>query len=147
MAIQCNELNQVYAELLMSFQNCKKIKNSDLRKLTEFIVALNECNSGEGGGGLQNIITDSSLYFDILTRILRSNVGQVSNVFNYMSGPKEFILVDKPVNIVYISVNGNLLNSPVTDWNVDINNKKITILIDLEENSKININYQYIITE
>ena len=35
MAIECNSINQVTNELLIAFQDCNKIKNSDLRISTK----------------------------------------------------------------------------------------------------------------
>ena len=37
MSIACNELQQTINSLLISFKDCKKIKNSDLRKLVELV--------------------------------------------------------------------------------------------------------------
>ena len=44
--IECNEINQVVNELLISFQDCNKVKNSDLRKLVELVSAVNTCTNG-----------------------------------------------------------------------------------------------------
>lgn len=44
--IECNEISQTINELLISFQDCNKIKNSDLRKLVELISAVNTCQNG-----------------------------------------------------------------------------------------------------
>lgn len=44
--IKCDEINQTYAELMAAFQDCNKIKNSDLRKLLELILAVNTCANG-----------------------------------------------------------------------------------------------------
>ena len=44
--IECNEINQVINELLISFDDCNKIKNSDLRKLVELVAAVNTCQHG-----------------------------------------------------------------------------------------------------
>lgn len=44
--IQCNEINQVYAELITSFADCNKIKNEDLRKLTELVMTVSTCANG-----------------------------------------------------------------------------------------------------
>lgn len=44
--IECTEINQVYAELMTAFQDCNKIKNSDLRKLVELVLAVNTCANG-----------------------------------------------------------------------------------------------------
>ena len=38
MIIECNSINQVINELLIAFQDCNKIKNSDLRKLVDLII-------------------------------------------------------------------------------------------------------------
>lgn len=46
MNIACNEINQTINELLISFQDCKKILNSDLRKLVDLISAVNTCANG-----------------------------------------------------------------------------------------------------
>lgn len=44
--IQCNEISQVANELIIAFQNCNKIKNSDLRKLVELVIAVRDCEAG-----------------------------------------------------------------------------------------------------
>lgn len=44
--IQCNEINQTVNELLIAFDDCNKIKNSDLRKLVELVSAVNTCANG-----------------------------------------------------------------------------------------------------
>lgn len=149
MNINCNEINQAYAELMISFRDCNKFSNADLRRLTDLSVALSACNSGEPGqgGGLQTIETDESLYFDVSTMILRSNVGESGQMFVYMLGLQEFKLVDKPIDISHIQVNGIGLNSPVTDWNVFVNEKKVKILKPLNEGDIIKINYKFLITE
>lgn len=41
MIIECNEISQTVNELLIAFQDCNKIKNSDLRKVVELISAVN----------------------------------------------------------------------------------------------------------
>jgi hypothetical protein len=46
MQIQCNEISQVINELLIAFDDCNKIKNSDLRRLVELIAAVNTCANG-----------------------------------------------------------------------------------------------------
>lgn len=46
MAIQCNEINQTINELLISFADCNKIQNSDLRLLVELIAAVSQCANG-----------------------------------------------------------------------------------------------------
>lgn len=46
MIIECNEISQISNELLIAFQDCNKIKNSDLRKLVELVSAVNTCSNG-----------------------------------------------------------------------------------------------------
>lgn len=56
MIIECSEINQVVNELLIAFQDCNKIKNSDLRKLVELVSAVNTCSNG--GTNYNTLITD-----------------------------------------------------------------------------------------
>ena len=37
MIIECSEISQVVNELLIAFQDCNKIKNSDLRRFVELV--------------------------------------------------------------------------------------------------------------
>ena len=46
MIIECNEISQTLNELLIAFQDCNKIKNSDLRRLVELVSAVNTCANG-----------------------------------------------------------------------------------------------------
>lgn len=46
MIIECNEISQISNELLIAFQDCNKIKNSDLRKLVELVSAVSTCSNG-----------------------------------------------------------------------------------------------------
>ena len=43
MVINCLEINQVINELLIAFQDCNKIKNSDLRRLVELVSGSGDC--------------------------------------------------------------------------------------------------------
>lgn len=56
MVIECNEITQVANQLITAFQDCNKIKNSDLRKLVDLVVAVNTC--ANGGPDYNTIITD-----------------------------------------------------------------------------------------
>ena len=56
MPIECNEIQQNINELLIAFQDCNKVKNSDLRKLVELVAAVNVCSNG--GPSYNTIITD-----------------------------------------------------------------------------------------
>lgn len=55
-SIECNEITQVGNELLLAFQDCNKIKNSDLRKLTELVLAVSDCASG--GASYNTIVNE-----------------------------------------------------------------------------------------
>ena len=46
MVIECNEIQQEINYLLIAFQDCNKIKNSDLRRLVELVSAVNTCANG-----------------------------------------------------------------------------------------------------
>ena len=37
MIIECNEISQVANQLITAFQDCNKIKNSDLRRFVELV--------------------------------------------------------------------------------------------------------------
>lgn len=55
--IQCNEITQNINELLIAFQDCNKIKNSDLRKLVELVAAVNNC--ANGGPNYNTLVSES----------------------------------------------------------------------------------------
>ena len=93
------------------------------------------------------ITTDSSLYLDPTTKELRLNIGESNQYFNYVSGVKEFTLVNEPASITYISINGVLLSNPFADYTINAALKKITINADVQPNSDINVNYKFIITQ
>lgn len=57
MVIECNEISQTINELLIAFQDCNKIKNSDLRRLVELVSAVNTCNNG--GASYDTITTNT----------------------------------------------------------------------------------------
>jgi hypothetical protein len=57
MVIECNEIQQEINYLLIAFQDCNKIKNSDLRRLVELVSAVNTCNNG--GTAYDTIITNT----------------------------------------------------------------------------------------
>lgn len=57
MVIECNSINQVINELLIAFQDCNKIKNSDLRRLVELVSAVNICTSG--GATYNTVVTNT----------------------------------------------------------------------------------------
>lgn len=57
MLIECNEISQTINELLISFKDCNKIKNEDLRKMVELISAVNICQNG--GPNYNTVIADT----------------------------------------------------------------------------------------
>lgn len=57
MVIECNEISQVANQLQVAFQDCNKIKNSDLRKLVDLVMAVNTCSNG---GPNYNTLVDES---------------------------------------------------------------------------------------
>lgn len=57
MVIECNEISQVVNQLQVAFQDCNKIKNSDLRKLVDLVMAVNTCSNG---GPNYNTLIDES---------------------------------------------------------------------------------------
>ena len=57
MVIKCNEINKVANQLLTAFQDCNKIKNSDLRKLVDLVIAVNTC--ANGGPDYNTIVTNN----------------------------------------------------------------------------------------
>ena len=60
MVIQCNEITQTVNELLIAFQDCNQIKNSDLRKLVELVSAVNTCQAGGPNYGTQTSVSYTS---------------------------------------------------------------------------------------
>ena len=57
MTIECNEISQTINELIIAFEDCKKVKNEDLRKLVDLVTAVNTCSNG--GPNYNTLITDS----------------------------------------------------------------------------------------
>jgi hypothetical protein len=57
MIIECNTINQVINQLLIAFEDCNKIKNSDLRKLVELVSAVSTC--ANGGADYDTIVTNT----------------------------------------------------------------------------------------
>jgi hypothetical protein len=57
MIIECNKISQTVNELLIAFQDCNKIKNSDLRKLVDLVSAVNTC--ANGGPDYNTLVVES----------------------------------------------------------------------------------------
>jgi hypothetical protein len=56
MLIECNEISQIINELNIAFQDCNKVKNSDLRKLVDLVAAVNTC--ANGGPNYNTLVSD-----------------------------------------------------------------------------------------
>ena len=91
-------------------------------------------------------ITDASLYLDPSTNELRANVSDFSEKYTYTSGVQEFVLTSTPTKIIFISVNGQLLEDPLTQWEIDVPTKTIIILDELDTGDRVTVHYQYFIT-
>lgn len=97
--------------------------------------------------GLSKLNTDESLVFNQQTGRLEGNVGNVTQRFNYAQGNQQvFTLIDTPTNIVYIAVNGTILADEFTQWSIDVENRRVTILDTLSAGDIININYHFYIS-
>lgn len=94
---------------------------------------------------LQILTTDETLYIDTNTSEIRSNIGYKTDKWVWTSGVQDFILTHTPRKIVYISVNGQLLEDDLLQWSLDVANKKVTILDILDPNDRISIYYHYLI--
>lgn len=106
MIIECNEISQIINELLIAFQDCNKIKNSDLRKMVDLIAAVNTCANG---GPDYNTIT-SDVYEPVANQIVTLPI----NSFHAVS----IMIVEG--NIIRDGVTyptGSVLNYEVTNLN------------------------------
>lgn len=113
--IDCLEIPQTINELLISFQDCNKIKNSDLRKLVELVSAVNVCSNG---GPLYNtLITETyepltntlvtypvNTFHSITVIVLEGNI--IYNTFTLPTGTTQ--------NIEVTTLNQTLLEFTVT---------------------------------
>lgn len=88
--IQCNEINQVINELLIVFDDCKKIDPKDLRRMVELIAAIYNC--ANGGVNYNTLITENyqpitdevvtypiNTYHSISVMILEGNITRTIN--------------------------------------------------------------------
>lgn len=76
MNIECVEIPQNINELLIAFQDCNKIKNSDLRKLVELISAVNVCSNG--GTHYDTLISET--YTPIVDQIVTYPIGSFHSI-------------------------------------------------------------------
>jgi len=102
MIIECSEINQVINNLLIAFQDCNKIKNSDLRRLVELVSAVNTCSNG--GPSYDTIVTntyepltDTVVTYPVNTfhaiTIIVLQGSMVYNTFTFSSGTTQNIEV------------------------------------------------------
>lgn len=102
MIIECNEINQVANQLLTAFQDCNKVKNSDLRKLVDLVIAVNTCSNG--GPDYNTLITDTyepfidevvtypiNTFHAITIIVLQGNI--IYNTFTFPAGTTQNIEV------------------------------------------------------
>ena len=76
MTIECVEIPQNINELLIAFQDCNKIKNSDLRKLVELISAVNVCSNG--GTHYNTLISET--YTPITDQVITYPIGSFHSI-------------------------------------------------------------------
>lgn len=98
-----------------------------------------------GNSGALILSTDQSLYLDPETNELRVNVSDFSEKYTYAAGAQEFVLTETPTKIIFISVNGQMLEDPLTQWSIDVPTQTITILDTLDSGDRVTVHYQYFI--
>lgn len=124
MIIECNSINQVVNQLITAFQDCNKIKNSDLRKLVELVSAVNTCTNG--GPDYDTIITD--IYEPVVDEIVTYPI----NTFHAIT------IVVLQGSIVY-----NTFTFPAgTTQNIEVTNLNQTpIIFTVKSGSKVMVEY------
>lgn len=120
------------------------IDNISYNDILNTPTKLSEFENDEGF--ISEIKTDISLFFNNETKELRSNIGEAEQRFIYSAGSEqEFLLTDAPCITPRVSVQGVGLDW-LTQFSIDVQSKKITILDELEEGDLVNIQYKFIIT-
>ena len=124
MIIECNEIQQTCNELLIAFQDCNKIKNSDLRKLVELVSAVSTCSNG--GPDYDTIITD--IYEPVVDEIVTYPI----NTFHAIT------IIVLQGSIVY-----NTFTFPAgTTQNIEVTNLNQTpIIFTVKSGSKVMVDY------
>jgi len=124
MIIECNEISQTCNELLIAFQDCNKIKNSDLRKLVELVSAVSTCSNG--GPDYDTIITD--IYEPVVDEIVTYPI----NTFHAIT------IIVLQGSIVY-----NTFTFPAgTTQNIEVTNLNQTpIIFTVKSGSKVMVEY------
>lgn len=90
--------------------------------------------------------TDESLYLDPVSHILRANLTTHVQTFDYISGPQVFTLLERPVRILYIWVQGVGIIKP-SQRDINVSAKTITINDELDSGDIVTVCYSYVITE
>lgn len=120
------------------------IDNISYNDILNTPTKLSEFENDEGF--ISEIKTDISLFFNNETKELRSNIGEAEQRFIYSAGSEQtFELTDKPSITPVVTVQGVGLDW-LTQFSIDVQSKKITILDELEEGDLVNIQYKFIIT-
>ena len=110
MVIDCSEINQTINELLVAFQDCNKVKNSDLRKLVDLVSAVNVC--ANGGADYSTVV--DILYEPLVDELITYPVDTFHSIsINVISGVLEKIV---GVDTVSFPI-GSSLNLEVTTLN------------------------------
>jgi len=124
MIIECNEISQTCNELLIAFQDCNKIKNSDLRRLVELVSAVSTCSNG--GPDYDTIITD--IYEPVVDEIVTYPI----NTFHAIT------IIVLQGSIVY-----NTFTFPAgTTQNIEVTNLNQTpIIFTVKSGSKVMVEY------
>jgi len=108
--IQCNEISQTVNELLIAFQDCNKIKNEDLRKLTELVAAVNTC----ANGGVHYDTMIQELYQPISDQVVTYEI----NTFHSISVMILSGSITQNINSTIVAYpRGSVLNNTVTTLN------------------------------
>ena len=108
--IECNEIDQTINELLIAFQDCNKIKNSDLRKLVDLVAAVNTC--ANGGANYSTVVDE--FYEPLVDTIVSYPV----NTFHAISVNVLGGSIDKEVGVDTVTFpQGSSLNLEVTTLN------------------------------
>lgn len=104
MIIECNEISQTVTNLLIAFQDCNKIKNSDLRRLVELVSAVSTCNNG--GPSYDTIVIDEYTTPQIVTYPINTLHSYSLNVISGSIEYAGFILpAGSTRNVEYTNLN------------------------------------------
>lgn len=112
MVIECNEINQVANQLQIAFQDCNKIKNEDLRKLVDLIIAVNTCTNG--GPNYDTLVSEEYTTPQVVSFTANSFH---SFSLNVLSGSIEYLGFNFPAgstrNVEYTTLNQEIFTFTV----------------------------------